>query len=100
MRRQLRSRNRTAHSHRDLLPGNYDVARRAEPEGKFFNDFSRARACARARGCPFARTLVETRFRRLLFKEFLFVGCLGAPVSAEPELRVIGCDNVFDLNCS
>ena len=36
--------------HRDLLPGNYGVARRVEPEAKFFNDFSRAPACARAQG--------------------------------------------------
>ena len=36
--------------HRDQLPSNYGVARRVEPEAKFFNDFSRARACARAQG--------------------------------------------------
>jgi hypothetical protein len=36
--------------HRDQLPSNYCVARRVEPEAKFFNDFSRARACARAQG--------------------------------------------------
>jgi hypothetical protein len=35
---------------RDQLPGNYGVARRVEPEAKFFNDFSRARACTRAQG--------------------------------------------------
>jgi hypothetical protein len=33
--------------HRDQLPSNYGVGRRVEPEAKFFNDFSRARACAR-----------------------------------------------------
>jgi hypothetical protein len=36
--------------HRDQLPSNYGVGRRVEPEAKFFNDFSRARACARAKG--------------------------------------------------
>jgi hypothetical protein len=36
--------------HRDQLPSNYGVARRVDPEAKFFNDFSRARACARAQG--------------------------------------------------
>jgi hypothetical protein len=36
--------------HRDQLPSNYGVARRVEPEAKFFNDFSRARACACAQG--------------------------------------------------
>jgi hypothetical protein len=29
------------------------------------------------------------------FKEFLFCGCLAAPISAE-ELRVIGCVDLFN----
>jgi hypothetical protein len=53
--------------HRDQLPSNYGVARRVEPEAKFFNDFSRARACARARERRFGlrRTYPNRVFVRL-----------------------------------
>jgi hypothetical protein len=36
--------------HGDQLLGNYGVARRVKPEAKFFNNFSRARACGCADG--------------------------------------------------
>ena len=42
--------------HRDQLPSNYGVARRVEPEAKFFNDFSRA--CMRARKAGRVRGLL------------------------------------------
>jgi hypothetical protein len=70
--------------HRDQLPSDYGVARRVEPEAKFFNDFSRARACARAQGSVGSDSACQRMDRPIC--ALLFVRALSRRV---PDQRII-----------